>query len=358
MTLGLRYIITIPSIDIEGHASAGDLMLLGSKDSRYQSLLRGKGVLPKYLKAFRTHFGRKVLPSIIVTTRKEGKIPAEEIAAFRNAIAVSAVVYSRCKSCLYASPTGYYCTDLFDFHPVSVSSDGDDLSIRTAHEIGAWEDVAKFRGGTTLAVVHPETIRPTSDDEFTLLLLNLIEKQSRKQHDLMFRNRVFRSLEMAYYALRAPFMNLGSQTDFGVAVSLWVSAFETLANPHTRNVSFSHVSTMIKAVCWKDRRLRVKRHAKIGEDFGRKLTKEKTTLPVQVYGRLYYTRHMYLHGNPVPKGQYEFARRKGWGSLHFQVPALYRCALRRLLVSEGIRVEKAVADECRSYERVLLKRAD
>jgi hypothetical protein len=158
---------------------------------------------------------------------------------------------------------------------------------------------------------------------------------------------------MAYYAMRNPFLILGGQPDFGVQMSMWVSAFEILANPHIVKVKFEDVGAMIKAIPWRDRKLRVKNRAAVGSKKG-----EKTTLPVQIYGRLYQTRNAYMHGNALRKGEYEFHKRKRWGNLFFQAPALYRCVLMHTLNSKGFGELLTHSQEHDLYERVLLSKND
>ena len=348
MNSNLKYVVTIPSIDIPGHISIDDLILLGSKDNRYQQLKNSNSFLSKYLDSFRTPFGTKANPSIVVRDKTLPKVDADRLTAFRNAIAVSSVIYSMMESCLYNNRSGCKCTDLFDFHPINVSSDGDDFSIKTAHIIGCDNRIEDFKGQTTLAVPYPETVSPSFDKELMKTLLDLLERKPRRKKEKEFQNRVMRALDMAYYALRSPFVNLGNKTDFGVLISLWVSAFETLANPYTKDVHFKDVSTLIKQISWKNAKLRRKNYVAIAYN-------GKTTLPVQIYGRLYHTRNMYLHGNIIPKRSFEFNRRKEWGTLRFQVPALFRCVLIYLLQTNGFTPESQYPSLQRNYEKVLLK---
>ena len=357
METKLKYVITIPSVDIPGYIAINDLVLIGSKDKRYKKIKSENKVLSKYLNSFRTSFNKKVHPSIIVRDESLPKVGAVHLSSFRNAIAVSSVIYSRVQSCLSNTPRGFYCTDLFDFCTVSVSSNGTDLSIKNAFELGI-DSVDRFSGQTSPAVVYTDNIHPLFDEELMLALLNLIEAKYKSKSDKEWRNRFIRSLEMAYYALRAPFVHLGEKTDFGVPISLWVSAFEIIANPHVEKVGFKHVSSLIKAVPWKAKKLREKRYAPITSSFAKKRPEERTTLPVQIYGRLYQTRHMYLHGNPIPKGRFEFLTRKNWGNLYFQIPALYRCVLMYSLLRRNVPVPARVRSEQWTYERALSKRPE
>ena len=74
--------------------------------------------------------------------------------------------------CIKKETTGHYCTDLFDFHPVSVSSDGTDLVAQTPFEISAWCRVNDFCGQTTPAVIYPENIQPAFDEKLMSALLD------------------------------------------------------------------------------------------------------------------------------------------------------------------------------------------
>ncbi len=52
MNSNLKYVFTIPSIDILGHISIDDLILLGSDDDRYQQLKKDSTFLSRYLDSF------------------------------------------------------------------------------------------------------------------------------------------------------------------------------------------------------------------------------------------------------------------------------------------------------------------
>jgi hypothetical protein len=346
----LKYVMTIPSVNFLNYVAIDDLMLLGSEDKRYEAMKSQNLVLKQYMESFKTPFGKKVNPSIIVRDKCLSKVNVSHLCAFRNAIAIACVVASRVYLYTQGQIPVFFCTDLFDFYPVSVSSDGTDLVARTAFENSIFCDADNFTGQTTPSVIYPESIRPVLDKEFMLTLLDLIEKKAYTPDEKSFKTRVIRSMEMAYYAMRSPFVTLGERSDFGVQMGLWISAFEILANPHIERVSFSHVSTMIKSVPWKDKKLRIKNRAAIG------IKAKKTSLPVQIYGRSYQTRNDYMHGNMMREGVYEPRKRKGWGNLYFQVPALYRCVLLHELNSKGFGELNKNSYEHVLYEKALLSK--
>lgn len=351
MSQKLKYVITIPSVDVPGYVAIKDLILLGSGDKRYQDLKEQSPILKQYLDSFKTPLGNKINPSVVVQDEDLSQVDASHLCAFRNAIAIAAVIGSLKDSYLYGRPMGYYCTDLFDFHPVSISRDEKDLVARTPFEMCFGSKVSDFIGQTTWSVIYPNKIDPIYDKEFMTALLDVVEEQTHTRKKQLFKNRVVRSMEMAYCALKSPFANLGRSVDFGILTVLWVSAYEILANPHVADVKFSDVSVMIKSVPWREKKLRIKNRMAVGA-----VKRKKTTLPVQIYGRLYKTRNDYIHGNVIHKATYESCSRKGWGSLFFQAPALYRCALMHILNKEGFGGSIENSQEHEYYEKVLLKK--
>lgn len=343
--------MTIPGINIDGHITINDLILLGSTDPRYTKLKNAVPNLAKYIDSFKTPFGQKLNPSIVVRDENLPKVDSIHLSAFRNAIAVSGVIYSRIQSCLSNSSRGFTCSDLFDFYPISLSSGSNDLSVKTFSTIGI-DSLDRFQQGQATAVEpYPHTIQQLFDDELMLALLNIIETKPKETLHKKRKTKITRSLEMGYYALRSPFAHLGSETDYGVGISCWVAAFEILANPHNKKVTFREVSNLIKNVVWQSAKLRQKRYTPVYKHT--KKPKQKTTLPVQIYGRLYQTRNMYIHGDPIPSGQFEFRRRKNWGNLFFQVPALYRSVLLHFALNGSAPSHTQHRFYQRDYERVL-----
>jgi hypothetical protein len=158
---------------------------------------------------------------------------------------------------------------------------------------------------------------------------------------------LLRSLEMAAHAMRAPSYGFNSDTDHGVLLSLWVAAFETLANPADR-VGFREVRTAIDSVPWLDSRLRTAavrhdrrspsarlddirrvstRAGSTREALGRAKRGVLLTRPAQVYSRLYRARNVTMHGEELSRGGLEPGRRPNWGYLDLLAAALYRCVL-------------------------------
>ena len=355
-----KYVMTMPSVDIGGSIAIDDLVLIGSRDSRYRELQAENPVMSQYLRAFRSPDGTLVHPSVVIRDAGLPKVHTQRLCRFRNAIAVSSVLHSRMQHYMRDElfGSGAYCTDLFDFYPISVDFDGTDLIGQTVFERSGWMPVDGFAGCTVPSVIHPQHVRVVFDQWLMIWLLNLLDMRARRRTDVEFVNRVFRSLELACHALRAPAVNLQAPGDFGAALFFWVSAFETLAHPGTGDVNRERVNLLITGVPWRRSNLRRRAYVDVTRRGRHRKATTKVSLPVQIYARLYYNRNKYAHGNPVPKGQFEFVHRKDWGKLWFQVPVLYRCTLCHVLATKGAKARPTDSDHLHdAYELALLKRS-
>lgn len=327
---GWDFIACIPAIRLAHLVESGSTVALPSSDPNYQRIVQETTGLQKFLHSFTSSFGTPLEPTIIVRHPTAKPMTAVDLASFRNLIALSAIVKAKRDTWRsHQRPVGALCSDLFDIPPVNLARNGEEVSIVTAYEQGIHR-LDKFRGQPSPGVVYSEHYKAEFDDQMLTALLALWSDSGAKGEMRRFRLKVLRSLELAYLALRAPFSNFGSIQDHGVMLSLWVSVFETLAHPGTQKVGFCHVATVIKSVPWATERLRRRRYRPID-----KRQCSLTTLPVQIYGRLYKARNHYLHGDSLPENGIELCRRKSWGQLSVQVPLLFRSIVLHLLCKHG-----------------------
>jgi hypothetical protein len=348
----LKYVMTIPSLDIHDAIETSDLVLVGSRDPRYLAACNDSPNLADYLSRFSSPFGRKLSPSIVLRDTLFPKVTAERLSSFRNAVAVSSVLESRVRSYIYQRAIGCFSTEMFEFYPVSLASDEKDLITRTVLEQGLANPISSFHGQSSPAVIYPQNLDFGYEKCLLEALVAFLDGRATTPDGRRFRSKVLLSLQFAYYALSTPFSHLGSAVDYGVALSLWVSAFESLAHPGDQDVTFSHVSSLIRSVPWFSARLRRSGYSAVGA----KVAGKQTTLPVQSYGRLFQTRNKYLHGGKFPKGQFEYQQRKNRVPLQFQVPALYRCVLLSELAKQSYGAYDGIASG-REYENLLAKKA-
>jgi hypothetical protein len=259
-------------------------------------------------------------------------VASDWVSEFRLSFAVAHVIRGRVDWAGSGFGSGVPYSELFDFYPFGLSKDGEMVTIQAPGEFGT-NYLSRFRGSYPFTVTtNPKHFNPQNDDDLCGPLVELWQSRSDDRDKQEFRSRIFQSLAMADYALRALYANFGSTIDVGIPLSLWTTAFEAIAAPAAGDVKTRHVAEFIAGIPWNDERLQRREHepahfrpAPPGS--------AKVTLPVQIYGRVANLRNTLLHGQPLtgPEPGYE----AHWGKLPVQVPALYRCALLQALARNG-----------------------
>lgn len=335
LTKRWEYLVSVPGISIPESVEISDLAALNYKDKRYKHIVKSNSGLRKYLRSFKTPFGGKIYPTIIVKNANRKQINSKDIANFRNVVAISCLTKSRRYFYDHRSSSQAIYSDAFDICPVNLATDSEHVTIHTAAEKGEDYPVKEYKGQPGPAFVFTDELSSEIDRFLIMSFTSIWNKRQLTVSQQTFKLKLFRSLELAYHACRCPYMQLGSKNDHGVTLSLWVSAFEILANTGLNKVNFNDVSQIIKSVPWHTRKLR-KNTCKSIETNG--TTKNifnsprgRTTKPVQIYGRLYRLRNIYLHGSPLPKRGIEGLKKYSWGDLFFQIPIIYRCVILKLL---------------------------
>ena len=329
-----EYIISVPGIKLSEPVNAKVIAFIGPNDERYEIISNTHENMRKYLDAFRDAFGNKLPPSIIIRKRKEKLIEHWDLACFRNIVAIPSVIKSRSMNYLNPFPNNVPFTDMFEFCLINIGKDYKYLVHRTPSETGA-NEIDKFSYIPNPAVIHPHIFKVEYDYHLMNALISLYDDRSTSKHIEELKNKVYRSLEMAFYALKTFTTNLGTVYDHGFVVSLWVPAFEILANPLKQDVSYKDVEKLINKIPWHRSELIKRNYKQVDYKYGKRAKYKRVSLPNQIYSRLRYVRNLILHGSPIDAVLLEPKRRKKWSPLIVQAPALYRCLLLSMLSNNG-----------------------
>ncbi|MGH9364349.1 MAG: hypothetical protein ACRD1B_03665, partial [Thermoanaerobaculia bacterium] len=329
-----KMIAALPGVDIPKALDGGTLAAIGSSDPRYAWLLANEPGVAEYLAKFETPFGRKLKPTLLVSRREVERLPPERVSDFRNLVALAHVLHSRMQTHWSQRLAGVPFSDLFDIYPIALSRFPDTVYFLTTSEHGM-DDLAKLKiAQPAPTFAYPEHLRAECDEGFAQAALELWREDPRRGPKAELARRLFRSFSVAYYGLRAPIANLRSTVDIALPMAMMVSAFEVLAQPADGgDVKWFHVANLIRSVPWTSTRLSRRRFSPLG--YKRQGKELPTTLPVQIYLRLYRLRNKVLHGDPLQEGATEPGRRKSWGSLLCQAPVLYRNVVLWLLARRG-----------------------
>ena len=151
------------------------------------------------------------------------------------------------------------------------------------------------------------------------------------EEDLIFR-KLFRSAEMAYYALSIPEKNQSSENDRGLLMSFWISAIEILLNPEDSNKEvnkFIVLDTLLNHG-FNDELLspykKIKRYKK----------KEDINFIQHLYMIMYNYRSKFLHGDEIGDEFKSFVEEYPKLSFLNLGPNLYRLVLYLFLKDNNI----------------------
>jgi hypothetical protein len=223
-----------------------------------------------------------------------GKRP-DPIIAFRNAIALSAVLHNRS---LRGNPVGPTWTDSFDHHPAEITLDGKRVDVLTP-AVRSWGLPLKN------LVITRDTGLPLAElrsgDDMLAVWLGRAWRQTYFSKRRVRRGRqLFRSLELAYLAASMRSRNYSSLHEAGVSTILWVSAIEALASPPERKVHRLDGHTLVAEYDWGEfqPRLQAKRY-RIIEKGGATKKFRRVDLTTKIYDHLYAARSKFVHGDRV-----------------------------------------------------------
>lgn len=320
----LKY--ALPNLKLREPVEVPYVALVPYSDDRVQALLVGSLSAKRLLDCFVDQSGRPVVPSALLM-REDAPVKVrttDALVAFRNSVALSAILMGWASIRADASPINPLWSDVFDFYPATPGKDGS-LVIHTAAKLAYVSPDAPYKGMTS-----PHTgsmfIPAAFDRPLLRSLLRVWEHRFlHPGHDDWDSRRLFRSLQIAYQAVSDPIKNEASLYEWGVAVGLWVSALEVLARPRDKNkeVQQTDVINLLGKVVWEDKRLNSLRYrAKLG-----KTRRIKVNLVQRLYKDLYDARNSFLHGNRVTKRRLIPLDGKDRPLLIELAPVIYRTAL-------------------------------
>lgn len=299
------------------------MLVTGSKDARASAAIAKSPAATQIVTSFKDLYGKSYDPAVLLIRDSAPdwlKRDLEATVSFRNALAMSVVLYGRAamlKGSHGQSPTW---SDTFDFHPAQIGGTGR-MVIQSPALLSVVATKKEFF--LTNAPGIPIEGKQMWTDAYVYKSLGSAWRSSysRKRRSDQFGKSLFRSLEVAYTAAGVGAKNQGSLHDYGLQVALWVSAIEILAWPTAQYANFKHVIDLLEKAPM-PKRLSARRYQLPGQ---KKVPRVKAI--VKAYSYLYTARNDFLHGNPVA-GNTLFTKAKGdRTALPALAATVYRAAL-------------------------------
>lgn len=318
-------IAAMPNISFQFTVESDYVAIVGENDDRYKAIATSTGPSSAILTKFSDAFGVPKSPSALLINKDAPKhlFASHPLIAFRNAAVLPELFTNRAMSLVrnsgaFGSPTW---SDSFDLYPWKPSKDDDGFINANPSLLGWHSDVPSFNPQTS-ELVSPTEIYSENDKRLRESLLREWRFRFQKNRTTFKATQLFRSLEVAYAASRVPNANEASFHDYGIALSLWVSAFEILSYKRGKGSGLSTVIEMLDRATWESDELSKKKYVI-------KVANKDTdaNLAQKLYAQLNNVRNDYMHGNPIRQKKlvcFQNPRRAG---LIYVAPLLYRVAL-------------------------------
>lgn len=293
-------LFVLPNISIENPAGNDWLVIAPSDDPRVAMEASTNVYAKALVDNFTTKFSESIYPSFLIldTNNKHGLNHVEPIVAFRNAIALPVIFEGHEDKILkrYSSIPIY--SEYFDFYPLSLCNDGDGFMIDSLSERGWTDEYKLFKGQPTSSTANLGTLNIDSEGYIIQSLLSIWETHFIQGPVDLQTTLLFRSLEMAYHASSMPFKNKSNANDYGVGISLWVSALEILSYYQNGRASLKTVIDLLGRYNWVDTTF-------CSEDFEISYRRRvfNVNLIQKLYQELYNARNDFIHGNTISENR-------------------------------------------------------
>jgi hypothetical protein len=334
----------LPNIALDDAIETDGIALVPLHDERLQQLAKNHERLASYLSNFRTEFGRRVQPSIIIwrDDSSEHYRTVDALAGFRDAIAISVLPYGWATLLRHGHSPEILYSDWFAVYPWMLDKNYEFVVMRTMAQMGL-DEAAELQPQSTPGITPRPLIRRMIDRPMLEALLKRWVIRYQTNTPSWESTALFRSLNMANAASKIPANADGTNYDIGRSIGLWVSAFEILVHTGTKSDLFK-VYDILEKVEWHLTECKDKIYQPHGYRSGRPLR----TLACWVYGKIHGGRNDFLHGNRVTANTLVIPQ-SGRHVLHY-APIVYRMALTGFLNMKWNEPAPTVQEELTSFQ--------
>lgn len=317
-----RVEFALPNLTVAQPIEARYIALVPRHDARVIEHRQKYPNLDKFLSSFTDTHGVRVEPSILLSRQPSpvSARTADALAGFRDVLVVASILKGRADRLVYGKRLSRALySNVFDPYPWAFDKKYEDIFAITP-AIGAYHVIKDFRAqcAPDIPVVD---VQPRDFDH--PLLSRLLEEWVAhfETYDPPQRSeKLFRSLNVASQAMRAPGAKGVTIHDFGRAMMLWASAFEILVHPgNAERVMRSHVCDLLEKVDWVTEFCKQRIYPRSWE------ATAMQPVACYLYELIYNVRNLFTHGNPV--GVDDLKAPNATEHLWMHAAPLYRLAL-------------------------------
>jgi len=187
-------------------------------DSRIEDLCSRSPAYCRLVNNFTDQFERHRQPGVLLA-KKIVPYDMEGLLAFRNALAISSIIYTWENVVGHGRKLEYLkYSNYFDFYPYTLSKDEQWFIMHTASQRGLDDEAERFHGQTSPELATAELLEEFYDKRLLSSLLDKwVDRYVRRKKQDRNTAALFRSLDMAYRASVIPQLHLN---EFGTNIAL------------------------------------------------------------------------------------------------------------------------------------------
>jgi hypothetical protein len=316
----------MPNVIMDGGFEFDDIAIVGGTDKRLQNIIKQNKAAGFLLKGFYKSLGKGKLSSAIIyrNPQKFENLDCALVDA-KNSLALACCCNGWVNSIGRTTNFSIRYSDHFDFYPRIASDDGQ-LIEHAGPASSVYSNPRGFIGLNHQYLFINEIQKPSPDEQLlNHLICNWKLKHIKRKSDTRV-SLLFRSLALAFEACRVPQSMSTPIYDHGKNCSLWVSAFETLAQSGNWSGK-KPVLEMIAKRNFTEPRIKCKRKIKIGKLY------ELCNIVQRLYLNIYFARNNFIHGNKIKDRDYAPRILKNGIRLIDAAPLVFQTALEGFLLT-------------------------
>lgn len=317
-------IAALPNVRMQGWIDFAAVGIVGGDHPLFGALSDGDADVSTFFGGFTDEFGDAIRPAAVVRCR-DAPPPTRGIEAmtgFMAAVAATTIIPCRCRWITGQARFGVLYSDVFDIYPWFPAPHHPGCIVSWRPSGGGLHELDLLRAQSAPGV-QGGRLEPCQLDALLFDALRRRWASSFVVGDGSEDLRLFRSLDMARAAARAPGGVDASVYDVGRVIAAWVSAYEILAHdPEERGREKKLVHDLLMSNEFVSRDLQSRDHS---IHLCRNIGAVETNLAGAIIGVLYGARNDFVHGNPIKE---ETTRFKGCEQpLHHFAAPIYRMLL-------------------------------
>jgi hypothetical protein len=336
----------LPNIALEEAIEIDGVALASISDMRIRELANEHENFASYLESFRSEFGYRLSPSVIIRRDDTRELyrSVEALSGFRDAIALSVVPYAWATYLRFGNLPDITYSDWFSIYPWMLDKNYQYVVMNSMGTGLGLNEVKELRPQSTPGIVHRPLVRRDVDRPLLAALLRRWQQRYQTLTPTWEDTALFRSLNMANAASKIPASADGTNYDVGRSVGLWVSAFEVLVHNGKDKSGLFKVYENFNKPQWNLTKCKEKKY----EPYGHQEGQSHRNLACWIYGKIHKARNHFFHGNPVTVDTLLMPESRRF--LLQYAPVLYRMALTGVLNLKWDEKPPDAQEELNNYE--------